>query len=351
MSDTENTQQDYYSMSDEELLNYTPEQTENTSTETEQPKDTQVQETSQDVENVNVDGNTETTETNEQTDTLEVGTEESVTTTEDVDYKAFFEKVTGTFKANGKEIRVENPDDIISLMQQGANYSKRMQELKPKANLVKTLEQHGLTDPEKLAFAIDLVNKKPEAIAKLVKDAELDLYSFDTEQADNYQPQNPIVESSVFEEVLQQLQTSSPNYNQLVNTISAWDNQSKQFIFENPELLNILDGEISNGMFDKVVNIIEYEQMMGRMLNQPFLHSYREIEARLNSQANTSQPQAQQQSFVDTRPNNTPSSNNVEQKMKTATPSNTHTGDVAQPDINSMSDAELLAYMEKHTKR
>lgn len=356
MSNTDNTQQDFYSMSDEELLNYVPEQTQ--STETEQPdsnENTEVQETSNQNEDVNTDGESNQTqeietavnETNENN-----GNED--TNVSDLNYEEFYKKVTGTFKANGKEIKVDNPDDIISLMQQGANYSKRMQELKPKTNLLKTLEQHGLNDPEKLAYAIDLLNKKPEAIAKLVKDAEVDLYSFDTEQADNYQPKNPIVESSVFEETLTHLQATSPNYTRLIDTVNTWDNQSKQVIFNHPELLNILDNSISNGMFDKVMNVIEYEQMMGRMLNQPLLQSYQEIEARLDTQANTSQSQAQQQSFTDTRPNvntETKTTDNNEQKRKASTPSSTHTNDTAQPDIFSMSDAELLAYMEQQTKR
>lgn len=356
MSDTDNTQQDFYSMSDEELLNYVPEQTQ--SNDTAQPDNTldEEQETSNQNDNVNVDGEVNQTQ-DENTavdDTNETANTNEDTAVSDLDYKAFYERVTGKFKANGKEISVNNPDDIISLMQQGANYSKRMQELKPKTNLLKTLEQHGLNDPEKLAYAIDLLNKKPEAIAKLVKDAEVDLYSFDTEQADNYQPKNPIVESSVFEETLTHLQATSPNYTRLIDTVNTWDNQSKQVIFNHPELLNILDNSISNGMFDKVMNVIEYEQMMGRMLNQPLLQSYQEIEARLNTQANTSQSQAQQQSFTDTRPNvntETKTTDNNEQKRKASTPSSTHTNDTAQPDIFSMSDAELLAYMEQQTKR
>lgn len=358
MSDTDNTQQDFYSMSDEELLNYVPEQTQ--SNDTAQPDNTldEEQETSNQNDNVNVDG--EVNQTQDENTAVD-DTNETANTNEDIavsdlDYKAFYERVTGKFKANGKEISVNNPDDIISLMQQGANYSKRMSELKPKTNLIKTLEQHGLNDPDKLAFAIDLVNKKPEAIAKLMRDADIDAYSFDMEQADNYQPQNPIIESNAFEDTLVYLQDNSPNYNRLINSLNTWDNQSKQVIYNHPELLNILDNSISNGMFDKVMGVIEYEQMMGRMLNQPLLQSYQEIEARLNSQANTStqqQIQSQPQSFTDTRPSTTTETNNTnnEQKRKASTPSNTHTSDTAQPDIFSMSDAELIAYMEQHTKR
>ena len=36
----------------------------------------------------------------------------------------------------------------------------------------------ALNDADKITYLIDLYNKQPEAIAKLVKEADIDLYSF-----------------------------------------------------------------------------------------------------------------------------------------------------------------------------
>lgn len=106
-----------------------------------------------------------------------------------VNHQEFYNTLTKPFKANGREFQVTNPNDMIALMQKGLNYSKKMEEIKPNLNLIKTLEQYGLTDESKLSYLIDLHNKKPEAIAKLIKDSEIDLYEFDTEQAEQYVPQ------------------------------------------------------------------------------------------------------------------------------------------------------------------
>ena len=39
--------------------------------------------------------------------------------------------LTKPFKANGREIQITKPEDMISLMQKGLNYVKNMTELKP----------------------------------------------------------------------------------------------------------------------------------------------------------------------------------------------------------------------------
>ena len=58
-----------------------------------------------------------------------------------VDYAAFYNEITKPFRANGKELRVTNPADVISLMQQGANYAKKMAAIKPIQRIGKLLEE------------------------------------------------------------------------------------------------------------------------------------------------------------------------------------------------------------------
>src|SRR5574344_1636015 len=43
------------------------------------------------------------------------------------DYKAFHDQVMAPFQANGKTIQLRSVDEAIQLMQQGANYTRKMQ--------------------------------------------------------------------------------------------------------------------------------------------------------------------------------------------------------------------------------
>lgn len=301
-------------------------------------------------------------------DELEVDNTESETTetieNKEVDtgvnHQEFYNTLTKPFKANGREFQVTNPNDMIALMQKGLNYSKKMEEIKPNLNLIKTLEQYGLTDESKLSYLIDLHNKKPEAIAKLIKDSEIDLYEFDTEQAEQYIPQNKVVHKSQLEEVISEVVEANPEFNSVLNSIyTDWDNQSKQAVINNPNILRLLSEQQTNGIYDKIMNIMEYEKAVGRLDGVAYLQAYGEIEDRLlggstEGQASQQSQQSQQQAqaFTAPRPNQTNNSSNTsEQKRKVASPStNTTKPSTEVIDPLKMSDEELIAYMDKLNK-
>ena len=297
-------------------------------------------------------------------DEPEVGNTESETTepeedkeaTEGVNHQEFYNTLTKPFKANGREFQVTNPNDMVALMQKGLNYSKKMEEMKPNLNLIKTLEQYGLTDESKLSYLIDLHNKRPEAIAKLIKDSEIDLYEFDTEQANHYVPQSKVVRKTQLEEVISEVVEANPEFNSVLTTVyTDWDNRSKQAIIDNPNILRIISEQQSNGTYDKIMNIMEYEKAVGRLQGTAFLQAYSEIEQRLlggstGGQAPQQQSQQQQaQAFTAPRPNHSNNSSNAsEQKRKVASPStNTAKPSTEAIDPLKMSDEELIAYMEK----
>lgn len=301
-------------------------------------------------------------------DELEVDNTESETTetieNKEVDtgvnHQEFYNTLTKPFKANGREFQVTNPNDMIALMQKGLNYSKKMEEIKPNLNLIKTLEQYGLTDESKLSYLIDLHNKKPEAIAKLIKDSEIDLYEFDTEQAEQYVPQNKVVHKSQLEEIISEVVEANPEFNSVLNSIyTDWDNQSKQAVINNPNILRLLSEQQTNGIYDKIMNIMEYEKAVGRLDGVAYLQAYGEIEDRLlggstEGQASQQSQQSQQQAqaFTAPRPNQTNNSSNTsEQKRKVASPStNTTKPSTEVIDPLKMSDEELIAYMDKLNK-
>ena len=110
----------------------------------------------------------------------------------------FYTKVTAKFNASGKEFQVDNADDVISLMQKGIDYNIKMSTLKPALKMVKALEAHGITQ-EDLGLLIDIHNRKPEAIASLVKQADIDLYSVDEESVDRYAPTDAQITDEEYE--------------------------------------------------------------------------------------------------------------------------------------------------------
>lgn len=189
--------------------------------------------------------------------------------------KAFFDKVTGKFNANGKEFQITDPDDVVSLMQKGLNYNQKMAAIKPSMKLVKALQDNGIESVEDLGFLLDLKAKKPEAIAKLVQESGIDTYDLNEEKAAAYQPSVPDVSDELinFEMTAKALE-DNPNFGRVVQELGSFDDTTKQEIFKNPGLLNVLTEHVGLGYYDQIMNRLQYEQAVGRMQGVPFLQAY-----------------------------------------------------------------------------
>ena len=197
----------------------------------------------------------------------------------EMDYKAAYEKMLAPFKANGREIAVDNVDDAISLMQMGANYNKKMAALKPNLKLMKLLEQNNLLDQERLSFLIDLEKKDPAAISKLIKDSGIDPLDLDAEKASGYAPKSRVVDDREIEldTVLDELQ-SSPTYNRTLDIVgNQWDGASKQTIAGSPQLLKVINGHVASGVYDTITKEMEKERMFGRLNGLSDIEAYRQV--------------------------------------------------------------------------
>lgn len=208
------------------------------------------------------------------------------------DHKAFYEQVVGkTFRANGRDIKVDKPEDVIALMQMGANYHEKMAALKPSRRIMKMLEDNKLLDESEIGFLIDLKAKNPQAIAKLVRDSGIDLMYFDVEQGEGYKTkhQAPSEVAITLEDTVQELK-ASPVFKDTLNAVTRWDNDSQGIIESNPGLLRVFNLHKETGVFDKITDVIARERALGRLQGISDLNAYRAIEADM-AQAGTLAPQ------------------------------------------------------------
>ena len=210
------------------------------------------------------------------------------------------------FKANGKEVKLENPDDVIRLMQMGANYTKKLQALQPRLQMLKMLENNNLLDEGKLSYLIDLDKKNPQAIQKLLKDSGVDPMDIDTTAEPSYQPGNHKVSdaefnfSSTLEEV-----ASDPAGKDLILTINqTWDKSSKDELWKDPNILRVLTEQKQNGIYAKITTELERQRMLGTLGTEPFLKAYYRIGNSMQQSGllGTSAPaQQEQRQVVETR--------------------------------------------------
>lgn len=274
---------------------------------------------------------------------------------DEIDYKAFYEKVTASFKANGREISLTDPDDIVNLMQRGAGFAKKMATLKPSMRVLRTLENHGITEQD-LGFLIDLHKKNPEAINKLIKESGVDVYSLDTEQADKYKPQAQLATDHEvdLDSVVKDLSVTSPTFDKTLDVVvNQWDPQSRSTVASNPQLLRLLDGHMQQGYFDMIMGEVERLRIIGGHIDGlSDFDAYAKVGDMLNARGafnkQQTQPQAQAplaapQPVAQPQPNTELNA----QKRAASNPRPTTTTVTPDPDLGTLSDEEVLQFLSR----
>lgn len=269
------------------------------------------------------------------------------------DYEALYKQVMAPFKANGKTIELKDTSELMQLVQQGANYTRKMQDIAPHRKVLMMLENNGLLDQDKLSYLIDLDKRNPDAIKKLVKDAGINPMEIDTDEASAYQASNHSVtdEEASFRTTLDDLR-SAPDGQATLNLIhNGWDQASKEVLWKNPDILTTIHQQRESGVYDRISTEVERQKMLGIIPpNTPFLHAYKAVGDKL----------VEANAFADMTPSKTPAAPVAvraalpkpvvsNSSQATAASTSRSTPRKAEPLVNPLSgsDDEFMLYMSK----
>ncbi len=195
-----------------------------------------------------------------------------------LDFEAEYKKLMAPFRANGKEMQITNVDDALQLMKMGANYNKKMAGLKPSMGLVKMLEKNDLLSEEKLSFLIDVSRKDPAAIAKLLKDSDINPLEMDLDDSEKYVETDHSVDPRELDldNVIEDLK-GDEHFQETIGVVDGWDENSKQAVANDPQLLRAINDQMSNGIYKLISTTVESEQMLGRLQGLTNLQAYQSV--------------------------------------------------------------------------
>ena len=251
----------------------------------------------------------------EKEDTKENTEEEDkpVEQVDSIDYKSIYEAIFKPFKANGKEITPRNVDDVIKLMQMGANYTKKMQTLAPVKRAYESLNKADIKE-EDLNFLIDIHKGDVEAIKQLLQRHKIDPLELDLDSNNYKANRNNIAsdEDVEFSDVLRDINSSLPKIQEILN--NKWDEASKQKLVKDPKLLKALHEEIELGRFDEVQARVELEKTFGKYQGYSDLEAYIDVVTKMVAEHNNKQV-AQTKPKPENKPKTTP---NIPDKSKAA---------------------------------
>lgn len=204
---------------------------------------------------------------------------------EPIDYEAAYKRIM-SFKANGKNIELASLDEALQLMQMGANYTRKMQAIKPQRKIIAMLENNGLLDEGKLSFLIDLEKKNPDAIKKFIKDSGIDPMDIDVTEESSYVPGNHSVTDSevAFRTVIDDLNSSPEGNSTIQHIVSQWDQASQEALGKSPEILQTIHQHRLNGIYDRISGEVERQKSVGTIpFEMPFVHAYRQVGDQLHA--------------------------------------------------------------------
>ena len=261
---------------------------------------------------------------------------------QEVDYKSIYEQVFKPFKANGKEITPKSVEDIISLMQMGANYTKKMQLMAPMKKVVQSLDNAKI-DEQELNFLIDVSKGDKEAIKQLLIKHKIDPLEIDLDGDNTYSPRNNIAsdEDVEFNDTLMDIHDSLPKIQEILN--KTWDDSSKKAILKDPRLMRALHEEVQMGRFDEVQKRLEAEKTFGRYKGISDVNAYIDLVSKMEQERMKTKTQPE-------TPTKTESTKRIPDKSKAAPTkgkTSKSSSSLTAKDLLSMSDDEFNKLSER----
>ena len=270
----------------------------------------------------------------------------------------FYNEITKPFKADGRDMQVRTPAEAVRLMQQGVNYSRRMQELKPLRANDEMMKAEGLDTPEKLNFLIDVFKGKPDAIKQLLKDHKIDPIDLDVTDgaapfvATDYTPDPKNIE---FKDAIRATSEAEGGNDLIADINASWDDLSKEALRDQPVIFENLLEQKRTGVYSKIKAELEHQRSLNFLVNVPFLQAYNQVGDAMEKQGVFKEPEeVQSTETVKPVPIDTGTRKAATQKKtvqpnpnlsSTPTPRSaaTPSGKKPEPDFNSMSDEDFLA--------
>ena len=178
-----------------------------------------------------------------------------------------WKELTKPFRANNTEMKVDNVVDARRLMSMGANYHKKMVDMKEDRKFIETLRDNELLDQGKLNLLIDVSKGKKAAITQLLKDNNINPLDIDVDGTSDYEPNSYSTgdEKLNLRDVLSGLRDTATYEQTMTIVTEKWDEASQNAIMGKPDVLNTINDHVANGVYDIISAKVAELQPLGKL--------------------------------------------------------------------------------------
>mgnify|MGYP001555413170 CR=1 FL=1 len=124
---------------------------------------------------------------------------------------------------------------------------------------------------------------------------------------------------------------------------NKWDERSKQVLVDQPQVIKVINEHVSNGIYDKIMSVVERERILGRLSGLSDIEAYKQVGDALNAQGAFNGQPSSTEPQPSVKATNNKVDPNVASKKKAASATRSKPTVKKQNDFNplSMSDEEF----------
>jgi hypothetical protein len=228
----------------------------------------------------------------------------------------------------------------------GLGYQKKMKELGDKAQIADLLESNGISSEDDLNFLLDLKNKNPEAIKKLILDSGIDPLDIDTDEDSTYVPNDyeGVKTNPELKQITDTLMESPEGQKTIDLFANNWDSKSHDLAVEHPGLLLDIETHKKSGAFNTIQTAVEYEKSLGNIpSNLSDVEAYMMIGLKLEKEG-LFDPSPSDKQKPSTQKNNT---SKKAASIRPGSRSKNPSVSDSDIDMNKMTDDEVSKFLEE----
>jgi len=235
------------------------------------------------------------------------------------------------------KIEANNIDELKTIASKALKDKTRYDRNKEQLAVLEGVKEQGLSEQD-LYLLVEAKKGNKQALAKLLKEANVDPFELDPEEldVDGYKPNEYKVDPKIVEvksiiDDVKQNETAFKTFNYMLN--NEFNESDRAKAFEDPNLLSFLGETIKSGVFDKIAPNYTKRKIMGENPISAYIDAYDDYMKEINNTKQETVSKVKQEN-----------QEKVTKRKKASEGTKKSRSNKAKKSVEDMSDAEFEKY-------
>jgi len=235
------------------------------------------------------------------------------------------------------KIEADSIDELKTIASKALKDKNKYDKYKNELSILEGIKEQGLSDDD-LYLLVEAKKGNKQAIAKLLKETNIDPYDLDLEDesVDQYKPKEYKVDPKIME--VKSIIDDAKKDDHVFKTFDyvlnkEFSEKDRATAFEDPELLGFIKDTIRDGIFDKIAPNYTKRKIMGENPISAYINAFKDYTSEVDKLASKTVSKAQEENKVKT-----------EKRKKASVGNKKNVAKTDKKSVNDMTDEEFEEY-------